>query len=124
MDEAKRKWKVLRWVARIWSVPAILWSLAEILFPHGGDAYVPWYDWVLLGLMGLAVIGLALAWRWEALGGWIAIAGYLLHVALWPIFRGSWAMTWLIFLAFVGAPGLLFVLAARGAARPNQTNAN
>jgi hypothetical protein len=74
MDADPRIWvRVTRWVARIWSLGPILFTLAEILFPHSEEGVpVPWTDWLALSVAFLSVLGLALAWRWERLGGWIS----------------------------------------------------
>ncbi len=96
------------WAARLWSLPAILFVGAHIFSPEPLDAPVPWQDWALLAMIGLAVIGLIVSWRWVKIGGMIAVGGYLLHVALWPILRGGFAPTWWMLGLFVAGPGALF----------------
>jgi hypothetical protein len=95
------------WAARIWTLPAIFFVGAELITPHAGDQAVAWEDGVLLAAILLAVGGLILAWRWPRRGGLLAVSGYLLHLAAWPILRGGWAPTWGLLGLFVGAPGLL-----------------
>ena len=114
MTEKRTKRKIwMLWAARIWSLPAILFAGAELLFPHPGDAAVPWQDWVLLGLIVLAVLGLIVGWRWALVGGQMAVSGYLLHILLWPFLRGGFAPTWWMLGLFVAAPGALMWLTAR-----------
>ena len=44
----------------------------EIVFPHSEEGVtVLWTEWAALSLLAISVIGLALAWRWERLGGWM-----------------------------------------------------
>lgn len=101
------------WFARLWTLPAILFVGAELLFPHSGDAPIAWQDGLLLALILIAVAGLVLAWRWPRTGGMLALGGYLLHLAFWPLLRGGWAPTWSLLGLFVGAPGLALCWLAR-----------
>jgi hypothetical protein len=101
----------LRWTARIWSLPAVLFALAEILFPHGGDAYVPPIEWAALGLQFSAVIGLALAWRWEIVGGALSLITMLSSFVLFVIARGFFPwQAGLLWVGFVIAPAALFLV--------------
>ncbi len=114
MEESEKKGLSRKmWAARLWSLPAILFVGAEIFAPHSGEGAVPWQDWVLVGLMVLAVAGLIISWRWARVGGVIALAAYLLHVGVWPFVRGGFAPTWWMLGLFVAGPGLLFYLADR-----------
>ena len=85
------KW--IRWIARIWSLPIIVfallflvgtaWNLATtgVADPHAVEDY-PWTE-VLppIGIL-LSIVGLGIAWRWERLGGTITIVCQLVVVAL------------------------------------------
>lgn len=113
MQNAETRHKILHWVARIWSLPAILFIGAHVVSPEPIVAPVPWQDWALLGMIGVAVVGLVVGWRWARTGGLLALLGYLLHVALWPFLRGGFAPTWWMLGLFVAGPGLLFMLAQR-----------
>jgi hypothetical protein len=74
----------IRWVARIWSVPIIViallvfagnaWSWVEggVADPHAVEGY-PWTEALPPILMFVSILGLGLAWRWERLGGVIAL---------------------------------------------------
>ena len=114
METNSRTWvRVTRWVARIWSLAPILFALSEILFPHAEEGVpVPWTDWLALSLAFISVIGLALAWRWERLGGWISIAALGIFLVLFLItVERSFPMV-LIFLAGIGVPAALFLISA------------
>jgi hypothetical protein len=60
----------------------------------------------------LSVLGLALAWRWERLGGWISAAalGIFLILFLITVERSFPAV--LIFLVGIGVPAALFLISA------------
>lgn len=101
---------ILRWIARVWSLPAILFFAAEILFPHAGDAPVPTIDWIMLGLQITAVIGLALAWRWDLIGGTLSVLTMLTSMLLFAIFRQDFPLeAGLIWTGFIVLPAVLFV---------------
>ena len=114
MDENKKGWvRWTRWVARIWSLVPIIFTLLELLVPHAEeDVAVPWTDWLNLGLIFTAVLGLAIAWRWERLGGWISVVFLAMFTVLFLItVERSFPMV-LIFLAGVGVPAVLFLVSA------------
>lgn len=123
---ADRRTNWIRWVARIWSAPIILYSL--LLFigyswdwatTGTADPYavenVPFIESATPVLMFLSVIGMGLAWRWERLGGWITLGfqfAALLTLMLYrPIFSDfpRSAVPYLISLT-IFIPGLLFLL--------------
>jgi hypothetical protein len=79
-----RATKWIRWIARIWSLPLIVYALLLLV----GYAW----NWVTIGVadpyavedyppiealppifMFLSVLGLGIAWRWERLGGTIVV---------------------------------------------------
>ena len=102
--------KILRWIARIWSLPAIIFILGEVIFPHAGDAPVPFTDWLALGLQITAVIGLAIAWRYEIIGGTLSILTMLSSFIVLSIARET--ILWqagLIWFGFIIAPAALFL---------------
>ena len=64
---------LIRRIARIWSIVCfgffIFIVVMEIIFPHGGEGWRP-RDVVLAVFIPVGVfLGMALAWRWEGLGG-------------------------------------------------------
>jgi len=72
------KW--IRWIARIWSIPIILyalvffigftwsWVTTGVADPYAVEGYPP-IEALPPILMFLGIIGLGIAWRWEKWGG-------------------------------------------------------
>jgi cytochrome bd-type quinol oxidase subunit 2 len=114
MDENKKGWvKVTRWVARIWSLGLILLSLLVILTPDvNQEVAVPWTDWLNLSIVFISVLGLALAWRWERLGGWISVVALAVFSVLFMITVERFFPTVLIFLAGIGIPAALYLISS------------
>jgi hypothetical protein len=112
MAEKTRRWVlVTRWVARIWSLGPILFALAEILFPHAEEGVeVPLMDWLALSLAFISVIGLALAWRWERLGGWLSLATLVVFTILFTINVERIFPAVLFFMFGIGIPAVLFLI--------------
>ena len=91
-DTDDRKTKLIRRIARIWSVPIILYSLMLLIGyawnwltigkadPYAVEGY-PFVEALPPILMFLGVLGLAIAWRWEKLGGAINLV-FLLGVII------------------------------------------
>jgi hypothetical protein len=77
-----------RWVARIFGSLLVLLFL---VFFFGEGTPQPWtwpwaWTWTARGTFiflgfGLMIAGLVIAWFWEGLGGLLAVAGYIVHVA-------------------------------------------
>ena len=115
---------IIRWIARVWSVLIFLVALLIVVAP---DPYVvqpvPLTDWIELGFYWVSILGLLLAWRWEGLGGAIALAGIVGHAVAFRIFRGSWFVQ-AIPVFVLGLPGILFLVCwalsrGRSASRPS-----
>lgn len=108
----RRSVLVTRWIARIWSVPILIFALARIVMP---DPYatepVPAEDWFLLSLWGVAILGLLVAWRWELVGGVLTIATMFLRELAWLLLKGDWIVNFLIVWAAVVPPAILFLVA-------------
>jgi hypothetical protein len=106
--------KITRWIARIWTIPVFALTL---MIAFGQDSTVsdpgavPAVDWFLLGFWVVAVLGLALAWRWERAGGALTIAVMFLRELAWIILKGGWVINFLIFWALVAPPAVLFLVA-------------
>jgi len=121
-----RATKWIRWIARIWSSPIIVYALIMLT----GYAW----NWVTIGkadpyavegyplvealppiLMFLSVLGLGIAWRWEGLGGAITLvfqfAALILLLIQRPItddFSRS-AIPYLMSMV-IAIPGILFLV--------------
>lgn len=110
-----RRWvTVLRWAARLWSLALLGFFVLVIFIPDPSlVGPVPVSEQVELGLYGVALLGLLLAWRWEALGALIALAGVLGQDIAFRLFRGYWfhsmGASLVLMLAFI-VPAVLFLL--------------
>jgi hypothetical protein len=102
--------KILRWIARIWSLILLVIALMIVIIP---DPYatepVPAVDWLLLGLWGTAVLGLLVAWRWELAGGIITLASMLLRELVWVLVNKAWIVNLLIVWVLIVPPALMFL---------------
>jgi hypothetical protein len=108
---------IIRWIARIWSILILALAVLVIIAP---DPYtvqpVPLAQQMLMGLFGVAVLGSILAWRWEGLGGAIAVASGVAYDVATRDFSGGggvWSevLTPASPLVFVfGFPGILFLV--------------
>ena len=122
-----RATKRIRWIARIWGTLIVVvtllvfsgyawnWVTTGKADPHAVDDYPPIENLPPLFAV-LSVLGLGLAWRWEGLGGAIAVlfnlAGLPVLLIHWPISRGFprylvapygvWMM--------IAIPGILFLV--------------
>lgn len=98
-----------RWIARVWTILLFLILVLIVVVP---DPYmvepVPISEWIELSFYGLAFVGLALAWRWEAPGGIIAITGIACNAMVFRIFRGTWFIQTIPVLVF-GLPAVLYL---------------
>lgn len=113
-DPARQEWVrllVFRWVARAWSIPAILFVGAHLV-PSGNETEVEvhWFTWVTVGVMFLSVFSLALAWWLERIGGWASLGLLGLFFILYAIDRGEFFPVWWLQLAFVGGPAAMFLV--------------
>ena len=99
---------VIRWTARIWSIP----SIVALLLPY----FVEGLYWlqatsireVIGHVCFFAVLaGLILAWRWEGWGGGLAVGGITVFYVTWWLHGKSPRGPFFLLLA---APGALFLL--------------
>ena len=112
VNAPSRSVKIIRWIARIWSILVFVVALLRIFIP---DPYatepVPASDWFLLSLWGVAILGLLIAWRWELIGGIITIATMFARELIWVMLKGDWLVNFLIIWFFVVPPAILFLVA-------------
>jgi hypothetical protein len=116
-NRVPRSAKNIRWIARLWSGVVFALAILEIVYP---DPYatepVPAADWFLLSLWGVAILGLAAAWRWEAIGATVAIVTLFLREIAFFLLKGFWHPAFLILWVLIIPPAILF-LAAWGLTR-------
>ena len=119
----------MRWIARIWSLPIIVaallvvigygwdWATAGAADPYAVEEIAP-VEFLPPVLLFLGVVGLGIAWRWEGLGGTIAmvfqlaaLASLLIQTPIAADFPRS-AIPYLL-LVVTAVPGVLFLLCWR-----------
>jgi hypothetical protein len=107
-----RSVKIIRWVARIWSILVFVVVLFVIFTPDPcATEPVPFEDWFLLSLWGVAILGLLVAWRWELVGGIIPIATLFFRELAWIVLKGEWMVNFLIVWLSIAPPAILFLVA-------------
>ena len=110
----------LRWIARIWSIVIIVFTLIMLIGyavnwvqtgtadPHAMEDYPAIENLIPLTLI-LSVLGLGIAWRWEGLGGAINIGFYLVNLAVHFCMISPRPYPYIIAIA-VPTPGILFLV--------------
>jgi hypothetical protein len=114
--KADRATTWLRRIARGWSLAvmgvALLILIGNIVSPdpYAAESYPPIENLMPLSML-VSVVGLALAWRWEALGGMLNVAGFVANLILFWAIRGEF-LPWGVALplSLVLVPGILFLL--------------
>lgn len=131
MNNSKNKNRavtIIRWIARSWSILSIafllLMFIGETFFTSGESNPITFRDMVGLIFFPFGLcIGLIIAWKWEELGGMIAIGSTIgFHVTM-LISSGSLDIN--PFIEGTAAPGLLFLicwLLSRGQLETKETN--
>jgi hypothetical protein len=99
---------VIRWIARIWSIP----SIVALLLPYFMEGLYWLQVTSLREVIGhvcffAVLVGLILAWRWEGWGGGLTTGGTAVFYLTWWLHgktpRGP-------FFLLIAAPGFLFLL--------------
>ena len=128
-DTGDRAAKWMRWIARIWSTPIIVYSLMMLVGyawnwvtigkadPYSVEGY-PFVEALPPILMFVSVLGLSIAWRWEGIGGAITLVFYIATLILLlfqrPLTHDFYrsAIPYLISMV-VAIPGILFLVCWR-----------
>lgn len=108
--------RVTKWAARIWSIPAILFAGAHLVFPDSEPGVeVLWYEWLAVGTLFASVFALLLGWWKPKVGGWASLGLLVLALIIYSIYRGElFPLEGLIVLLIgVAAPAALFLVADR-----------
>lgn len=128
-----RATKWMRWIARIWSTPIIVYSLMMLAGyawnwvaigktdPYSVEGY-PFVEALPPILMFVSVLGLGIAWRWERLGGAITLVFLLATILLLlisrPITQDFYRLAIPLIMSLVIAiPGILFIVSWRRSRR-------
>ena len=106
--------KVLRWIARVWSLFALALALLIMLSPdpHAVNPIQP-REVFMLSLWGLAILGLLLAWRWERLGALLTIFIMPIREVVFILIYREWMVNFLLIWALVIPPAVMYLLAWR-----------
>lgn len=104
--------KVLRWIARAWSLFALGLALL-IAFtpdPYAVNSIQP-REIFMLSLWGLAILGLLLAWRWERLGALLTMLIMPIRELVYILVYREWTINFLLIWALVIPPAVMYLLA-------------
>ena len=120
-----RATKWIRWVARIWGSLIVVyvllmlvgygwnWVTTGVADPHAVED-VSLITYVGLAIMVLGALALSIAWRWEKLGGTIAVASQLafftLHLIEGPVKLDPHFVVPCLMSIIVAIPGILFLV--------------
>jgi len=103
--------RILRWVARIWSLPAIFFAVSELIFSSSDPGIEEgWLAWATVVILFLSVIGLLIAWWRERFGGWMSIGALLLFFILYWMDTARLFPGWGLLIAFVAVPAILYLV--------------
>jgi cytochrome bd-type quinol oxidase subunit 2 len=106
------KW--MRRIARVLSLLiigiALIVLIMNLVMEEPVEEDYPPIENLLLAVMGLSILGLGLAWRWEGLGGAVCLGFFVVHLALYWAIRGRF-FPLPVLLTFSPLPiaGLLFL---------------
>jgi hypothetical protein len=114
-DRAGVRTRRVRLVARIWSIVIIgitlVVAVAHMVVPEPVAEDYPPIENLLPVVMVLSVLGLAIAWRWEAAGGAINVGLFIMDLGLYWIIRGKFfPLRALPMFSVVVIPGVLFLV--------------
>ncbi len=105
--------KILLWIARVWAALMVVFMIFMLIAHLFGDepgqvTGLTIRDWLMIPSMIISIIGLALGWKWERLGGWLAVGGMLAFYLFDFFFSGDFprGITFLI----IVFPGVLFLI--------------
>ena len=104
--------KILRWIARIWS----LFGLAlALLIAFSSDPYavnpIQPHEVFMLSLWGIAILGLILAWRWERFGALLTIITMPIRELVYILIYREWTVNFLLIWALVIPPAVMYLFA-------------
>ena len=110
-----KKIKIIRWIARIWSILVLIFAIVLLLTQLLADDSQgsTTLNWVLFGLWFAAVLGLVASWRWEIAGPVIAITALISREMAVFYLSGEFLLGfWMVWLPVL-PPVILFILAWR-----------
>ena len=117
-SKSDRLTRVLRIIARIWSLVIIAIGMLIL----AGEVYgavtgtqiesppYPWWENLIPLTLGISILGLAIAWRWEGIGAAVNIGFVALNLVLYILTGRGEVVTVMLILAPVVIPGLMFLV--------------
>ncbi len=105
----------IRWTARIWSLAVIAIAVIVFVGHLGGEDprevdHPPAENLIPITLC-LSVLGLALAWRWEGLGGIVNVGFFAANLSVYSVLHGELLELGVIgILSPIVLPGILFLV--------------
>ncbi|MCK5793359.1 MAG: hypothetical protein KAH12_01535 [Anaerolineales bacterium] len=105
--------KIIRWIARIWAALMLAFMLFMFIAHIVEDGIGPEFSLTLreslmMVSMFVSLAGLALAWKWERLGGILTVGGMAAFYLFDLAFSGTFPRTPTFFI--VAFPGVLFLI--------------
>ncbi len=115
---------ILRWIARIWSLLVFIFALVVIFSPDPYAVHPPTAKEVfLLSFWGIAILGLLIGWKWERLGGFIAIFTMAVRELVYWAVTGEWIINFLLIWVLVIPPAVMYLLVGRFSERTPKVEA-
>jgi hypothetical protein len=111
----QKKIKIIRWIARIWRILAVLLAFVLLIstLMETGDEPPSTIFWMLFGLWFAAVLSLLISWRWEIVGSVLAITALISReMAVFDMSGEFLVGFWMVWLPVL-PPAILFILAWR-----------
>ena len=106
----EKKLNTFKWIARIWRLFPIIFALGHIFETESSiTEEVFLSDYLLLTLLGIYVIGLAISWKWEFIGGSISTITISVFLVLFWFLVDSVISATFVFLIGAFPPAILFL---------------
>ena len=114
-SKSARKLKILRWVARVWTIPVVILALVAVITSDLNTSNDPenWLSSFFLVMWGFATLGLVVGWRWELAGGLITIVTLVMRDTLYIIMGGTWVENILFVWIPLIPPAVMFLIVWR-----------
>jgi hypothetical protein len=114
---------ILRWIGRIWGLGLLALAIIMIVTPDPyAQADIAFAEYLIPAfLVGGAVVGSLVAWRWEGLGGAMVVGGWLAAILWDHVVYDRWLPISMVATTglFFATPGLLFLLCWFLSRQPN-----
>ena len=114
MPEAVRKLITMRRAARGWSlvVVILLMMWLKTTDPNGIEPVSTLNSFLVL-LLGVAVSGLLIAWRWERTGAILTIVAMVIREIAWLTLREKWMVSTVLLWVVLLPPAIMYLSASR-----------